>query len=74
MFIYYKKPAKTRIVLVLISGLLLVSSIPARKYSVCVTVLKTDTGKQVENTKACEKTILKELCKMTAVTSGEGGP
>lgn len=37
------------------------------------TVLKTDTGKQVENTKACEKTKLKELCKITAVTSGESG-
>jgi len=36
--------------------------------------LKTTTSKQVENTKAFEWTIIKELGKLTHVTSGEGGP
>lgn len=36
--------------------------------------LNTSTSKQVEYTKAFEWTILKELGKMTTVTSGEGGP
>ena len=39
-----------------------------------VTVLQTDTGDQVENTKALERTMVKELGKNGAVTSGEGTP
>jgi hypothetical protein len=37
----------------------------ARKAKRRRTVLKTDTGGMVENTKAYERTILKELGKMT---------
>lgn len=38
----------------------------ARKYKLYVLiVLKTDTGKLVENTKACEQIMFKELGKMT---------
>jgi len=54
-------------------GYSIISLVRARKYTVLLTVLKTDTGKLVENTKAFEKTVLKELCKMTTVTSGESG-
>ena len=36
--------------------------------------LNTTTSKQVEYTKAFEWTIIKELGKLTRVTSGEGGP
>jgi len=36
--------------------------------------LNTTTSKQVENTKAFELTIIKELGKLTTVTSGEGEP
>ena len=36
--------------------------------------LEPTTSKQVENTKAFEWTIIKELGKLTHVTSGEGGP
>lgn len=36
--------------------------------------LNTNTSKQVEYTKAFELTIIKELGKLTRVTSGEGGP
>ena len=36
--------------------------------------LTTNTSKQVEYTKAFEWTIIKELGKLTHVTSGEGGP
>ena len=38
------------------------------------TVPQTDTGGQVENTKALERTRVKELGKNGAVTSGEGTP
>ncbi len=34
---------------------------------------QTDTGDQVENTKAIERIMVKELGKMPPVTSGEGG-
>ena len=37
-------------------------------------VPQTDTGGQVENTKASERTVVKELGKMAPVTSGEGAP
>ena len=33
--------------------------------SICLTVPQTDTGRQVEDTKACEITIVKELGKLT---------
>ena len=36
--------------------------------------LEPTTSKRVENTKAFEWTIIKELGKLTHVTSGEGGP
>ena len=36
--------------------------------------LKTNTSKLVENTKAFELTIIKELGKLTLVTEGEGVP
>jgi len=36
--------------------------------------LDANTSKQVEHTKAFELSIIKELGKLTHVTSGEGGP
>ena len=39
-----------------------------------VPVPQTDTGGRVENTKAIGRTVVKELGKITSVTSGEGGP
>jgi len=36
--------------------------------------LKSNTSKLVENTKAFERTIIKELGKFAHVTSGEGAP
>jgi len=38
--------------------------------NIYITVLKTNTRGLVENTKVNEKTILKELGKITVVTSG----
>ena len=54
----------------------LVSSIEKASISIISNLpyLNTTTSKQVENTKAFEWTIIKELGKLTRVTSGEGGP
>ena len=39
-----------------------------------MTVPQTDTGRWVEDTKAFERTLAKELGKIDPVTSGEGVP